>query len=90
MFCAQRTVNFNVEGAVRHKTFKNFSSRNRQKLKLEESESPLNFLYVTTIKIERNEDIKKNEKLTFAKIFWYQEKLSYDPLNRFSFFKYKK
>ena len=48
MFCAQRTVNFNV---VRHKTFKNFSSRNRQKLKLEDSESPLNFLYVTTIKI---------------------------------------
>jgi len=52
MFCAQRTVNFNVEGAVRHKTFKNFSSRNRQKLKLKDSEGPLNFLYVTTIKIE--------------------------------------
>ena len=54
MFCAQRTVNFNVEGAVRHKTFKNFSSRNRQKLKLEDSESHLNFLYATTIKIEMN------------------------------------
>ena len=67
MFCAQRTVNFNVEGAVRHKTFKNFSSRNRQKLKLEESQSPLNFLYVTTKKLMDGEDIKKLEKLTFAK-----------------------
>ena len=71
MFCAQRTVNFNVEGAVRHKTFKNFSSRNRQKLKLEDSESPLNFLYVTTIKNLKKmdgEDIKKLGKLTFAKL----------------------
>ena len=72
MFCAQRTVNFNVEGAVRHKTFKNFSSRNRQKLKLEDSESPLNFLYVTTIKnlnkLIDGEDIKKLGKLTFAKL----------------------
>jgi hypothetical protein len=85
-----RATNFNVEGAVRHKTFKNFSSRNRQKLKLEDSESPLNFLYVTTIKILKKrkdgEDIKKLEKLTFANLFWYKEKLSYDPLNRFSFF----
>ncbi len=70
MFCAQRTVNFNVEGAVRHKAFKNFSSRNRQKLKLEDSESPLNFLYVTMIKNLKKlmEDIKKLGKLTFAKL----------------------
>ena len=72
MFCAQRTVNFNVEGAVRHKTFKNFSSRNRQKLKLEDSESPLNFLYVTMIKnlkkLRYSEDIKKLEKLKFSKL----------------------
>ena len=72
MFCAQRTVNFNVEGAVRHKTFKNFSSRNRQKLKLEDSESPLNFLHVTTTKklkkLMDGEDIKKLGKLTFAKL----------------------
>jgi hypothetical protein len=51
MLAAQRTVNFNVEGAVRHKIFKNFSSRNRLKLKLQESENPLNFLYGTSIKI---------------------------------------
>ena len=72
MFCAQRTVNFNVEGAVRHKTFKNFSSRNRQKRKLEDSESPLNFLYVTMIKnlkkLMDGEDIKKLGKLTYAKL----------------------
>jgi len=51
MFCAQRTVNFNVEGAERHENFKKFCSRNLLKLKLEESESPLNFLYGTMIKI---------------------------------------
>ena len=67
MFCAQRTVNFNVEGAVRYKTFKNFSSRNRLKLKIEESESPLNFLYGTTIhKLINGHDVNKQKK-TFAK-----------------------
>ena len=28
--------------------------------------------------------------MTFAKLFWNKEKLSYDPLNRFSFFQIKK
>ena len=51
MFVAQQTVNFNFEGAVR---FKNFSSRNRMKLKLVETESPLSYLYGTTIKVETN------------------------------------
>ena len=73
MFCAPRTVNFNVEGAVRLKTFKNFCSRNRKKLKLKESESPLNFLYVTMIKklnkLLIGDDINKLKKLTFAKLF---------------------
>ena len=76
MFCAQRTVNFNVEGAVRHKTFKNFCSRNRKKLKLKESESPLNFLYGTMIKklnkLLIGHDFNKLEKLTFAKKNWYK------------------
>ncbi len=54
MLVAQQTVNLNVEGAVRHKTFKNFSSRNRLKPKLVESESPLSNLYETTIKVETN------------------------------------
>ena len=64
MFCAPRTVNFNVEGAVRHKTFKNFCSRNRQKLKLKESESPLKLN-----KLLIGDDINKLKKLTFAKLF---------------------
>ena len=54
MLVAQQTVNFNVEGAVRHKTFKNFCSRNLLKLKVGESEIPLNFLYNTSIKSETN------------------------------------
>ena len=74
MFCAQQTVNFNVEGAVRHKNVKNFCSINRLKLKLQESESPLNFLYGSMIKILKKllfgEDINKLKKLTFAKLFW--------------------
>ena len=68
MFCAQQTVNFNVEGAVRHKNFKNFCSRNRLKMKLQEFPVWINDKNLKKLLI--GEDIYKLKKLTFAKLFW--------------------
>ena len=52
----------------------NFSSRNKLKLKLEESERPLNFLYDGWLKLINDEDINKQSKtkMTLAKLLHVQ------------------